>query len=244
MFLRSKKGNRIKLTDVRTGMLPSRDGNTNGEEKKQSSIEAHAMDRLMSHIEEGELEKAHEADVHEDARERDRHLYCFVLVRELRKLRKDMTTTPPKEYSYQDWAWYLKLIDQDESNADLHRKAKHSKSARGEEMKFEFAGRGDKGEDLTWSWIGTRSPLMGNQTESEWLIDRVGNRLEEEYRNHAFGRSKQPPISWATIMDRRGDKGEKSESSGRKESDEDAAVQRNGYKRDEGVLDDRSTWYE
>jgi potassium channel subfamily K, other eukaryote len=231
-------------TALPPGLLPSGSGSAEGQERKQSAIEEHAMDMLMSHIEEGELEKAHEADEHENLEDRDRHLYCFVLVRELRKLRKDLTVTPPKEYSYQDWAWYLKLIGQDEANADLHRKAKHGKSARGEGEKFEFAGKGDKGEDLTWSWIGTRSPLMGNQTESEWLIDRVGSRLEEEYRNKALGRSEKSPVSWNDVMDRRGDKGEKNGSSGGKDSDENDAVQRSGFKQDEGVLNERSTWYE
>ncbi|KAE9982803.1 hypothetical protein BLS_005385 [Venturia inaequalis] len=228
-------------TALPPGMLPNRDDNTDGEKKNQSSIEKHALDRLMSHIQDGELQKAHEADVHEDANERDRHLYCFVLVRELRKLRNDITVAPPKEYSYQDWTWYLKLIGQDESNAELHRKAKHGKATKGEETRFEFAGTGAGGVDLTWSWIGTRSPLMGNQTESEWLIDRVGYRLEEQYRNHAAGRSQTPPISWATVMDRLGDKGGKGESSGRKKSDEDAVVQRSGHKRDESLMDGRAT---
>jgi potassium channel subfamily K len=231
-------------TALPPGILPNGSGGAEGQETKQNNIEEHAMNMLMSHIEEGELEKAHEADEHKDVEDRDRHLYCFVLVRELRKLRKDMAATLPKQYSYQDWAWYLKLIGQDEANADLHRKAKHGKSARGDEKKFEFAGKGDRGEDLTWSWIGTRSPLMGNQTESEWLIDRVGNRLEEEYRNQALGRLEKSPISWATVMDRRVHKGEKSESSGRKVSDEDDAVRRSGFKEDKGVLDERNTWYE
>ncbi|QDS68157.1 hypothetical protein FKW77_010351 [Venturia effusa] len=230
-------------TAVPPGMLPNRDGGADNEENKRSSIEEHVMNRLMAHIEEGELEQAHDAEVDENAQERDRHLYCFVLMRELRKLRKDMTTTPPKEYSYQDWAWYLKLIGQDETNANMHRKARHGKSAGGESQKLKFVGRGDGGADLTWSWIGTRSPLMGNQTESEWLIDRVGSRLEEEYRNHASGRFTTPPISWSAIMNRRGDKGEKSESSGRKGSDDDEAVQRSGYRR-EGALNERTTWYE
>jgi potassium channel subfamily K len=230
-------------TAVPPGILPSHDDDAEAQEK-QSSIEEHAMDRLMSHIQDGELEKAYQADEHKDLQDRDRHLYCFVLVRELRKLRKDMSITPPKQYSYRDWAWYLKLMGQDEANAELHRKARHGKSARDEEMKFEFAGKGEEGEDLTWSWIGTRSPLMGNQTESEWLIDRIGHRLEQEYRNVAIGKSVKSPVSWDDVMDRRAEKGERSQSSGRDDSVENEAVQRNGYKQDKSVLHERSTWYE
>jgi potassium channel subfamily K len=33
-----------------------------------------------------------------------------------------------------------------------------------------------------WSWIGNRSPLMGDQTEAEWLLDRLFRKLEESLR--------------------------------------------------------------
>lgn len=33
-----------------------------------------------------------------------------------------------------------------------------------------------------WSWIGNRSPLMGDQNEAEWLLDRLFNKLEESLR--------------------------------------------------------------
>jgi potassium channel subfamily K len=33
-----------------------------------------------------------------------------------------------------------------------------------------------------WSWVGSRSPLMGSQEEAEWILERLIARLGEELR--------------------------------------------------------------
>lgn len=46
----------------------------------------------------------------------------------------------------------------------------------------EGEGEGE-GEGITkWSWIGNRSPLMGDQSEAEWLLDKLFSKLEESLR--------------------------------------------------------------
>jgi hypothetical protein len=34
-------------------------------------------------------------------------------------------------------------------------------------------------DEVKWSWVGSRSPLAGSQEESEWILDRLTNRLRE-----------------------------------------------------------------
>ncbi len=34
-----------------------------------------------------------------------------------------------------------------------------------------------------WSWIGNRSPLLGNQSEAEWLLEKLFHKLEESLRD-------------------------------------------------------------
>ena len=34
-------------------------------------------------------------------------------------------------------------------------------------------------DHLKWSWVGQRSPLMGQQQESQWILERLMDRLKE-----------------------------------------------------------------
>ncbi|KAL2264648.1 hypothetical protein VTJ83DRAFT_7158 [Remersonia thermophila] len=40
----------------------------------------------------------------------------------------------------------------------------------------------DGGDQTCWSWVGHRSPLMSLRNESEWILDRLTARLEEELK--------------------------------------------------------------
>ena len=37
----------------------------------------------------------------------------------------------------------------------------------------------EEGEAHKWSWVGTRNPLMGGKEESEWIMERLTERLKE-----------------------------------------------------------------
>jgi len=98
---------------------------------------------------------------------------------------KHLNSSPPRKYTFDEWAWYLKLIGEDESNHHTHRKALREPRADGEglgmAMGNEVIGDG-KGEEkkLKWSWVGNRSPLMGNKEEAEWVLERLTMTLERE----------------------------------------------------------------
>ncbi|KIW07875.1 uncharacterized protein PV09_01788 [Verruconis gallopava] len=186
--------------------LPKKGGDQSDESQKRS-VQAHAMARLSQYIEEEELRHAREAGRHGDLTERDRHLYHYVLSKEIRQLMKDIQATPPKQYSYHDWAWYLKLLGQDEDDRKYHRDPPvlpdQKRADAKNESEYLGQGMGPNG-DLSWSWLGTRSPLMGNKSEAEWLLEKLSEALELElYEMHSGRRCRhKPPISFQDVLDK------------------------------------------
>ncbi|EOA81620.1 uncharacterized protein SETTUDRAFT_123527 [Exserohilum turcica Et28A] len=164
------------------------------------SSEQHARDRLMAYIEE-DFGRSADANEGEDELERDTRFYHFVLAKEIRHLMKDLESSPPKQYEYHEWQYYLRLIGQNESDASLHRKpqvhAHHHKDSDAPDI-----GSADDSKRQAWSWLGIRSPLMGNLSETQWLLQRLVATLEGEMvksgsRNKA-GKAR-PPISMAEL---------------------------------------------
>jgi potassium channel subfamily K len=190
-------------------MLPGKafgdKANAFSEEKKQPSVQQHAFDKLSKYIEDSQLDEAREAGKHGDSHQRDHHLYLYVLSKEIRHLMKDVNESPPKTYSYHDWAWYLKLLGQDERDRSNHRDPPIEPDQKREDAKNEREylgqGGGTNGE-LTWSWLGTRSPLMGNKSEAEWLLESLSTALERElYNMHSnSGPRRRAPISFNDVL--------------------------------------------
>ncbi|KAF2397489.1 voltage-gated potassium channel [Trichodelitschia bisporula] len=193
------------------------------EDESHDSVHQHALDRLAGLVEIDELIGAQEASDRGDTLERDIHLYHYVLAREQRTLAKDIHARPPKKYSYSEWAWFLKLIGQDEAKPDLHRTAPGEVHNDSTQKRSEYLGQADGDEEsknLKWSWLGTRSPLMGRKNEAEWLLERMGMTLEKELRKMSSDdqkvRKEKPPISIADLR-------RPSSQKGRKGSDDKAS---------------------
>ncbi|KAF2632529.1 potassium channel-like protein [Macroventuria anomochaeta] len=180
----------------------------------------HMMDRLRDHMEEEELGLAEEAGEHGDKVMRDIHFYHFILSKEIRQLMIDVDASPPRQYSYSEWAYYLRLLGQDENDSSYHRRARvHHKHGN---RSTPDLGTADDGDEQTWSWLGIRSPLMGNSSEAKWLLRRLSARLEMEMRKMSNPDPKKrrapPPISMDELKHGKEDAdahGNSGESSGR-----------------------------
>lgn len=114
--------------------------------------------------------------------------FHFLLISEIQVLTKHLKSQKPHKYSFEEWAWYLKLIGEDESSAETHRKARPKAKHRHHHHHDKRTNDSpEKGQDentdsehvTTWSWVGNRSPLMGSQEETEWILDRLMERLRE-----------------------------------------------------------------
>ncbi|KUJ12293.1 voltage-gated potassium channel [Mollisia scopiformis] len=103
--------------------------------------------------------------------------YHLILIKEMGKVMKHLHSSPPRKYTFDEWAWFLKLIGEDESSAETHRKAKRKPQPDGEGL---GAALGDDDKTVKWSWVGNRSPLMGNKEEAEWVLERLHITLQRE----------------------------------------------------------------
>jgi potassium channel subfamily K, other eukaryote len=45
-------------------------------------------------------------------------------------------------------------------------------------------GGSGQDEEAKWSWIGPRSPLISEKEESEWLLEKLFQRLDESLKDH------------------------------------------------------------
>lgn len=189
---------RIGMERLRHGKLysPSEEGK---EKTPTGASEQQIFDRLNNHIEQDELERAEDAEEHGDYLERDIHFYHYILSKEIGQLTKDIHASPPREYTYQEWNYYLRLLGQDENDKSLHRRPKIHHD-RGKDDQPDL-GTASDGDHSTWSWLGIRSPLMGTQSEAQWLLQRMSSTLQRELQKQRSPRAKKepPPISMADL---------------------------------------------
>ncbi|CAK3782125.1 related to potassium channel [Lecanosticta acicola] len=73
--------------------------------------------RLQRHVEEEELEAAKKDEEEGNELERDIHFYNYVLSREMRQVQKDLNASPPKQYSWHEWEYFLKLMGSEDDEA-------------------------------------------------------------------------------------------------------------------------------
>lgn len=107
--------------------------------------------------------------------------YMVVLIDEISRVTQHLKSHAPRKYSFEEWAWFLKLIGEDESAPDTHKKPvlkKREKHGAGDIK----GGEGDDPDHLQWSWVGSKSPLMGSQQEAEWILEQLEQRLADELR--------------------------------------------------------------
>ena len=165
-------------------------------EQVPGSAASKATDKMGSAFETEELEDAEEAKSRGDKLSEDMHLYHYLLVKEIRKVMKDVNEETPIKYSYSDWAYIMRLLGQDEADSHFHRKApaqappQEELGSAGKQTGVDKEGEsGDKdsavkstGQSTQWSWVGARSPLMGEQSEPAWVLERLSERLEDLLR--------------------------------------------------------------
>ncbi|KAK2680537.1 Two pore domain potassium channel [Fusarium oxysporum f. sp. vasinfectum] len=98
----------------------------------------------------------------------------FLLMSEIRVIFGHLKESKPHHYTFDQWAWYLKLIGEDEHNPRTHCRVDQQKDGHNVSEK--------------WSWIGNLSPLISSKGESEWilgkLMDKLQSTLMEDNRGH------------------------------------------------------------
>lgn len=93
------------------------------------------------------------------AAQEDEHLLARRLALAIRRTAGDLRAQPQRRYSYEEWVEYTRLIRFSRFNP--------------EEMEAEEEDEGL----VEWDWIGEKSPMMAEQSESEWVLDRLCESL-------------------------------------------------------------------
>ncbi|KAL7956782.1 potassium channel [Trichoderma compactum] len=129
----------------------------------------------------------------------DLHL---LLISEIQIVVRHVREAQPRRYTFEEWAWYLGLIEEDEHDPDTHCKARPEERQRSMNKRRRATSKVDQHgaqqeeghenpaelhqqpmtsdvELLKWSWVGNSSPLLSGQEESEWILERLIDRLRE-----------------------------------------------------------------
>jgi potassium channel subfamily K, other eukaryote len=170
---------------------------------------------LADHLESEEKQEEQEARNRGDKVAEDEHHYRHLLISEAKKMYSYVNTEPPKNFTYDEWAYYLRLLGEDEHDQRYHRRAPvkvvdrkgdmnsdcsrsspndkdegHEEGDQSDAPINQFAK--DKSDIKEWSWLGNRSPLMGNKDEAEWILERLFAVLERDLRKQKDSRHQEP----------------------------------------------------
>lgn len=93
-------------------------------------------------------------------------------------------------------------MGQDEASAHSHRTAPikiNKPKGEGPDMQQAKTDDHDKSTHA-WSWLGNRSPLMGEMEEAEWVLERLSLTLERALKKQSESQNKgtsveQPPVN-------------------------------------------------
>ncbi|PVH72408.1 potassium channel-like protein [Cadophora sp. DSE1049] len=119
-------------------------------------------------------------------RERRKSLMC-ILLKEIGTVITQTKSCPPTRYTFDEWARYIKLLNEGESGSGLDRVPTGIQDGGGESLVAALpTGRGNDREEEpreNWSWIGNHSPLMADKGEPEWLLVELLKMMERELRS-------------------------------------------------------------
>ncbi len=137
-----------------------------------------------------------EGNAHLDEGARKTRAYRhYMVIMQIKECVRHLTNGGSRKYTYNEWVGFLNLIGEDESSPETHRRAGRRGSVRNTAGRptEEVLKEKEKNEaDPQWSWIGHRSPLLGDQ-ETEWLLERLTGTLERELQQMMEEESEDGP---------------------------------------------------
>jgi potassium channel subfamily K, other eukaryote len=76
-------------------------------------------ERLSKHVAEDEAHQTEDLEDSGDSLTRDIQFYHYVLARECRNVQKHLNVSPPKEYGWGEWEYFLKLMGNEDDPVDF-----------------------------------------------------------------------------------------------------------------------------
>jgi potassium channel subfamily K, other eukaryote len=142
-----------------------------GETDEEKDTEYHHGSRGIAEQElRGEVEKIGERVERAEVEHGEGTSLPARLAREIRGLAKDVGKKPPRKYSWDEWRRWVKLLEEEDNNKKRPRNALGTTESRD---KF-----GEEDEE-DWIWLSEDGPLFSRMGETEWVLGRLCERLEE-----------------------------------------------------------------
>lgn len=121
-----------------------------------------------------------------------KHYRHYLLMKEMKNVVQHMDATPPRQYTFAEWTWFLKLLGEDESNSGRHRRPSQVHDSEvaadgADAVEHDKRMRDEQGNQKQWSWLGRRSPLMMATDEPKWILERLMDALEKELKDQGEG---------------------------------------------------------
>ena len=211
--------------------LPGRPPVTRQPRMSRAAYQRWLHDRLTEHLQ-PHLSAADKTAAAADV-ERDAQFYHYVLAREVRAVQRLLGASPPKQFEWHEWEYYLRLTGN--GSGDEHRAGAPPPAADGDDdapratdgnvdretsLRRRHGRPARAGEPVSrdWSWLSMDSPLMSQRSEAEWVLDRLTMALVRELDGWREGRRRRPPVGLADARREVGVEGEKrdAEASGRR----------------------------
>lgn len=111
----------------------------------------------------------------------ERHELRYLIDKEVSMLLQHVSDSPAKIYSFEEWTRFLHLL----GIRSGHEVGKDQ--ANGETVGNGALQKQNPQNEEIWSWLGEESPLFSSKTETEWLLQRLSRRLEDD-----LGRQRNP----------------------------------------------------
>lgn len=114
-----------------------------------------------------------------------KHCRQYLLMKEMKNVVQHINASPPRKYTYAEWTWFLKLLGEDESTSDHHRRignVQHGEETGDTNGTAQVGAQERDGEVQPWSWMGPMSPLISTTDEPNWVLERLMSTLEGELK--------------------------------------------------------------
>ncbi|EEH44845.2 uncharacterized protein PADG_01134 [Paracoccidioides brasiliensis Pb18] len=133
--------------------------------------------------------ESRERDIEEAAKNPHRRQY--ILIREIRKISRDLNAVSPKRYTYDEWYYYLSLVGKMKScssyinipDSQIEEIQQLDRPPVG--LRTSVSIEKPKSEENKWSWIGMQSPLVGEKDEAQWIFEALSAALEHDLKRQS-----------------------------------------------------------
>lgn len=108
--------------------------------------------------------------------------YHYLLVEEIANVANDLKMSRERQYTYEEWTWFIALISAGDDTGvfdGLPPSKEEEIECGGQEQELGAARRDvGHGEPRQWGWYGSQSPIMGEKTEPEWVLEYLSSTLK------------------------------------------------------------------